>query len=107
MRCFVCGIELKIIVYHHRCYEPEIIIEVCKYCHKNIHTKVELIHLDPIRFFKALWEHRIRYDTSDMHLILDGKKLLITLNDCQVMLNAFNEKKPHWNLCAFPNRSKS
>lgn len=40
MKCFKCGREDGTIIKHHIKYNPEIIVDCCRSCHKIIHNKV-------------------------------------------------------------------
>lgn len=108
--CFVCGCELQVVVKHHRCYDPEILIDVCKHCHKEIHHNINYLYLNPVEFYKALIEGRIGIDKQSGHIILKYAKMPFTAEDCQPMIDALKtHPEPsitHWNKCAFPVKAK-
>jgi len=38
--CFKCGTSTGMIIKHHLSYDPEILVDCCKKCHRNIHLRV-------------------------------------------------------------------
>ena len=41
--CFICE-EVKPLLWHHICYEPEKTVPVCESCHKYSHHQVTQYH---------------------------------------------------------------
>ena len=39
-KCHKCGCTDKELIHHHRSYEPEEIVMVCRSCHKYIHNRL-------------------------------------------------------------------
>lgn len=112
-RCFVCHSDFtrKDIQRHHRCYDPQVIISVCRPCHIAIHDKsrTDLIHLDPMRFFESWYYGAFGFsgDYLCCYVYRNGKKLEYLLGpkkaDCLVMLRCL-EIQPEWNWCAYPHK---
>lgn len=113
MRCYVChnNFNKKDIKRHHRCYDPPVMIPVCRPCHIAIHDKsrTDLIHLDPLRFFEGWFYGSLGFSGNHLcsYVYKDGKRLEYLLGPtkagCLVMLHCL-EVQPEWNWCAYPHK---
>ena len=104
MRCYVCGVEMKTIVLHHRCYNPEIVIDVCKHCHYEIHKGNSLIYLDPTRVYREAMFRVENYKCLGETDAVFWLNTLVPRDELKLIFETLALNYPKWNLCGLPPR---
>lgn len=71
--CFVCGKKDKPLELHHLIYEPQIVIPVCKSCHKKIHYSKDYIY-NQFKIFDRNELNRIKSVLTNVMELLNNIK---------------------------------
>ena len=66
LKCSLCGSEFNL-VNHHECYEPKVLLTVCRSCHQMLHHHTDAPkHPTAWKYNQGIETIRVRQETKEL-----------------------------------------